>query len=179
MIDAGEVVMGKSWFCHRIVTLCRRAVRFCGGVDTSGTELKRRKDLRCWHLLDPFAAISSALRRQGCLFGGSTPQNLCRRSAFCLLLFGLFNPALKSCARFAMPAAGLKKMRRVCSCPIAAASFFRRPARLRAGNSGQKWSGNWPVKAKAGRSVWRPRACGRLSSPSRRWTAPCCGRSTA
>ncbi len=99
-----------------------RAVRFCGGVDTSGTELKE-KDLRCWHLLDQFRRRLQPHYDAKAVAQEDPRRKIFADDYFCLLLFGLFNPALKSMRALCHASGRFEKMRRVCSCPIAAASF--------------------------------------------------------
>ncbi len=158
-----------------------RAVRFCGGVDTSGTELKRKG----FALLAFIGSISppspAALRRQGCWPRRiHAAKNLFADDYFCLLLFGLFNPALKSMrARFAMPAAGLKKCAECVRPPAARPHLFPEGQHAFEPEILAKMVRELARESKRpGRSL-ATRAEGRLSSASRRWTAPCCGRLTA
>jgi Transposase DDE domain len=91
-------------------------------VSTCGAELKA-EDLRCWHLLDEFRrrlkphydAQAAALE--------DPRRKIFADDYFCLLLFGLFNPALKSMRALCHASNRFEKMRQVCSRPIAAASF--------------------------------------------------------
>ena len=95
---------------------------------------------------------------------------------FCLLLFGLFNPALRSMRALCRTSGRLSKMREVCSRPIAPASF----------SEGQHvfdpeilatMVANWPMRSKAGRSLVTV-VCGRRWKFSPPWTERCCGPST-
>jgi hypothetical protein len=84
----------------------------------------QESDLQSWKLLDQF-------RQRLKPFLESEPQPLAtdpRRQVlaedyFCLLLFGLFNPALKSMNALCHASGRFAKMREVCSRPIAKSSF--------------------------------------------------------
>jgi len=97
-------------------------MRFAGGVSSGPLEVQE-SDLRHWRLLDQFrrrllphydakAAVQEDPRRK--IFADDY---------FCLLLFGLFNPALKSMRALCHASGRFEKMRGVCSRPIAPASF--------------------------------------------------------
>ena len=84
----------------------------------------QESDLQSWKLLDQF-------RQRLKPFLESEPQPLApdpRRQVlaedyFCLLLFGLFNPALKSMSALCHASGRFAKMREVCSKPVAKSSF--------------------------------------------------------
>jgi len=88
------------------------------------SELKQ-SDLRNWQLLAQFrrrlephlAAVPQKSTEE------DPRRQLLAEDYFCLLLFGLFNPALKSMRALCHASARFEKMRQVCSRPVAAASF--------------------------------------------------------
>jgi hypothetical protein len=87
-------------------------------------ELKE-SELRNWNLLEQFRQQLKPLLE-------ATPRSASEQDPrrevlaedyFCLLLFGLFNPALKSMSALCHASGRFEKMRAVCSRPVAPASF--------------------------------------------------------
>jgi DDE family transposase len=76
-------------------------------------------ELRNWRLLDQFRR-----RLEPYYDAKANPRRkFFADDYFCMLLFGLFNPALKSMRALCHASGRFEKMRRVCSRPVAAASF--------------------------------------------------------
>ncbi len=97
-------------------------VRFAEGVAPKHAELKASQ-LRHWRLLDQFRR-----RLEPHLEAARPSQNDPRREVlaedyFCLLLFGLFNPCLKTMRALCYASGRFERMREVCSRPMAPASF--------------------------------------------------------
>jgi hypothetical protein len=80
-------------------------------------------ELRNWRLLDQFRRRLKPLA-EGALTGHEDPRRkLVAEDYFSLLLFGLFNPALKSMRALCHASGRFEKMREVSARPIAPASF--------------------------------------------------------
>ena len=85
----------------------------------------QESDLKSWQLLaqfrrrlEPFVAAATASS------SATDPRReVLAEDYFCLLLFGLFNPALKSMRALCHASSRFEKMREVCSRPVAPASF--------------------------------------------------------
>ena len=99
-------------------------LRFACGV-APATQALTEKQLRNWKLLDQF-------RRRLKPFLEAVPKSsseqdprreILAEDYFCLLLFGLFNPALKSMRALCHASGRFEKMREVCSRPMTIASF--------------------------------------------------------
>jgi hypothetical protein len=89
-------------------------------VTIAASELQE-SDLRNWRLLEQFRRrLAPYVERAA---PGESRRKLFADDYFCLLLFGLFNPALKSMRALCHASARFEKMRQVCSRPIAPASF--------------------------------------------------------
>ena len=97
-------------------------MRFAGGVTSPASELEER-DLRNWRLLEQFRRRLKPYAQAATTNPEDPRRKLVADDYFCLLLFGLFNPALKSMRALCHASARFEKMREVCSRPIAPASF--------------------------------------------------------
>ena len=91
-------------------------------MSAGDTQLKE-EDLRCWHLLDQFRRRLLPHYDAQAAAQEDPRRKIFADDYFCLLLFGLFNPALKSMRALCHASGRFEKMREVCSRPIAAASF--------------------------------------------------------
>jgi hypothetical protein len=90
---------------------------------TSGAPELKESDLRNWRLLDQFRRRLKPFVEATAANEADPRRKLIVDDYFCLLLFGLFNPALKSMRALCHASARFEKMREVCSRPIAPASF--------------------------------------------------------
>jgi hypothetical protein len=91
-------------------------------VTIPATELNE-SELRHWHLLDQFRRRLKPLLVPASEFTAEPRRKLLEEDYFCLLLFGLFNPALKSMRALCHASERFEKMRQVCSVPVKPTSF--------------------------------------------------------
>ena len=89
------------------------------------TPALQESDLKSWKLLEQFRRLlEPALKRAAPTPTEADPRReVLAEDYFCLLLFGLFNPALKSMRALCHASGRFEKMREVCSRPLAQASF--------------------------------------------------------
>lgn len=82
-------------------------------------------ELKSWKLLDQFRRrLKPVLERAALPPPATDPRrNILAEDYFCLLLFGLFNPALKSMNALCHASGRFDRMREVCSRPMAPSSF--------------------------------------------------------
>jgi hypothetical protein len=80
-------------------------------------------DLRHWRLLNQFRRRLKPLAVPACELTVESRRKLLEEDYFCLLLFGLFNPALKSMRALCHASGRFEKMRQVCSAPVKPTSF--------------------------------------------------------
>jgi len=82
-------------------------------------------DLKSWKLLEQFRRLlAPVLERAAPTPTAADPRRtVLAEDYFCLLLFGLFNPALKSMRALCHASGRFAQMRAVCSRPVAQASF--------------------------------------------------------
>ena len=82
-------------------------------------------DLKNWRLLEQFRARLKPFVDAAPVTGteADARRKLFADDYFCLMLFGLFNPALKSMRALCHASARFEKMREVCSRPVSQASF--------------------------------------------------------
>lgn len=85
----------------------------------------QESDLKSWKLLDQFRRLlQPVLERAVPTPSQADPRReVLAEDYFCLLLFGLFNPALKSMSALCHASGRFAKMREVCSRPMAPSSF--------------------------------------------------------
>lgn len=88
----------------------------------AATELKE-SELRHWRLLDQFRLRLKRLPVPVSSLTGESRRKLLENDYFCLLLFGLFNPALKSMRALCHASERFEKMRQVCSTPVKPTCF--------------------------------------------------------
>ena len=91
-------------------------------MTTPAAELNE-SDLRHWRLLDQFRRRLTRLRAPAAEPTAKSRRKLLEEDYFSLLLFGMFNPALKSMRALCHASRRFEKMRQVCSAPIAPTSF--------------------------------------------------------
>lgn len=91
-------------------------------MTSAASELKE-SDLRNWRLLEQFRHRLKPHVEATAANEADPRRKLLADDYFCLLLFGLFNPALKSMRALCHASARFEKMRSVCSRPLAPASF--------------------------------------------------------
>jgi len=89
------------------------------------TRALQESDLKSWKLLDQFRRVlQPVLERATPSPTEADPRReILAEDYFCLLLFGLFNPALKSMRALCHASGRFAKMREICSRPIVPASF--------------------------------------------------------
>jgi len=85
----------------------------------------QESDLKSWKLLDQFRQrLKPVLEAMAPSASATDPRReVLAEDYFCLLLFGLFNPALKSMNALCHASGRFAKMREVCSRPMAKSSF--------------------------------------------------------
>jgi hypothetical protein len=99
------------------------------GVSKLAVQLKE-SDLRCWHLLDQFRKRLASHHDSAAAAKDDSQRKLFADDYFSLLLFGLFNPALKSARALCHASARFEKMRQISSRPRRQRPVFRGPACL-------------------------------------------------
>lgn len=90
---------------------------------TSAVPEIKQSDLRNWRLLEQFRQRLAPYVQTAASAREESRRKLFADDYFCLMLFSLFNPALKSMRALCHASARFEKMRQVCSRPVAPASF--------------------------------------------------------